>query len=104
MKEVKQEMMQFINDIQVWGKNWVKEVKQCVLEHLEELAADEAVRHIARKYAEMVEAHERHNENWLLRSYEYELDEILEHTNSDIHSYSMVLYELCYRRYKKGLA
>ena len=101
MREITNEMKQFIEDIQVWGNNWVKEIKQCVLEHLEELAADEAVRHIARKYVEKVEYNKKHNENWLLRSYEYDLDEVVEHTDSDIHSYSMVLYELCYRRYQK---
>ena len=101
MKQITNEMKQFINDLQVWGRNWVKEVKQTILEHLEELYQDEAIKHLVRKYAEMVEYHERHNENWLLRSYEYDLEEVVEHTDSDLHSYSMVLYELCYKRFTR---
>ena len=101
MKQITEEKRQFIKDIQVWGSQWVSDVKQCILNHLDELYEDEAIRHIARKYAEEVETYNRMNENWLLRSYEYDCNEIVTYTNSFTQSYSQVLYELCYRRYTR---
>lgn len=98
MKLMKKEMTQFAKDLELWGNGWVDEVKQVVVEHFDELYNDEAIRYIARKYAEVVETRKVFEKDWLVRAYETEMEV---KTYSPNNPYTEVLYELCYRRYVK---
>lgn len=100
VKEVSNEMKEFIADLEVWAVNWVEKVQQVVVDHLDELYQDSSVRYLAKKYREMSEAYYRFNKGKLLSAYEYNRP-VCKHSMSDMTNYSNVLYELCYRRFNK---
>ena len=98
MKELTKEMREFIEDLQVFANDWVEEVQQVIVEHLDELFKDEAIRYLAKENRRIVEDNKKHNSNSLLNAYQFESEVIICNRST----YSDALYELCYKRYIKG--
>ena len=98
-KDVSAELQAFIEDLEVWAKSWVEEVNEVVLEHIEELFNDEAVRYLVKKYKEEKLKCEKMNKGYLLSAYVW--GNMSKYKSLNIECFSQVLYELCYKRYTK---
>ena len=100
MRDVSNEMREFLADLQVFANGWVKEVQQVIVDHIDELYKDEAIRYMAKKYREEVESVRRFNQNTLLDAIRFERP-VMKHEVSCMYDFSSALYELCYRRFKQ---
>ena len=100
MREITKEKEQFINDLQVFANNWVDEVNNVILKHIDDLYKDESVKYILSLYVKDKEKVQKFNEHYLLEAYKFERTEVdkfkvfYDWANS-------ALYELCYKRYVK---
>ena len=100
MREITKEKEQFINDLQVFANNWVDEVNNVILAHIDELYQDEAVKHILALYVRDKEKVNHFNEHYLLEAYRFERTEVNK-CNVFYDWANSALYELCYKRYIK---
>lgn len=98
--EVSTELQDFIEDLEVWAKNWIDEVNDVVVQHIDELFKDEAIRYLVKKYKEAKTTDEKLNKGYLLGAYMYE-DKVMRNKHYNLDTYSQALYELCYKRYVK---
>lgn len=99
MREVSKEKKEFIMDLQEFAENWIDEVNNVILEHIDELFEDATIRFLVKRYAEEKRKNKEFNKHYLLSAYEHE-HEVIKHRS--ISNFGDALYELCYKRYDKG--
>ena len=98
MKEISKEKREFIKDLQVFASNYVKEVQQVIVNHIDELYNDDAIRYLVKENKRIVDENKYFNSNSLLEAYEFER-EVSTYSQP---TYSDILYALCYKRYKNN--
>ena len=98
MEKLTNEKKQFILDLEMFAKNWVDEVNNVILKHIDELYEDASVRYLVKKNADEVRDLSKRNEEYLLVAYYLEKDEVYRSRKLD--DYTSVLYDLCYKRFK----
>lgn len=98
MREISNEMRQFLLDLQVFAGCWIDEVQSVILKHVDELFADEAVRFLVKQYADEERRNKKSNEKSLLYAYEFGYDKIISSKNI-LYNHKDALYQLCYKRY-----
>lgn len=98
IKEISEEKKQFILDLQEFGEQWVDRVNQVILEHIDELFEDEAIRYLVKQNADSKRDAKDRNKTYLLDAYQYEHDVL---KSTPFYSHTEALYQLCYKRYVK---
>lgn len=95
------EFKEFVYDLQEWANAWSDDVNQVVVDHIEELFNDDAVRHLVKLNAEENRAERSFNEGYLLEAitYKKKIKQVRHHKG--LNDYTHVLYELCYRRFTR---
>ena len=101
IRNVTEELKNFIKDLQEWANAWTDEVNQVVLEHIDVLFRDEAVVHLVKLNAEEIRRERDFNENYLLEAYQDNLKIKQIRHHKGLNDYTHVLYELCYRRFTR---
>lgn len=97
---VSKELAKFIEDLQAFANNWVDEVNNVILAHIDELYNDPAVRHILKLYTEDKQRMKHFNEHYLYNAYVYEDKKVDRYRAFNEWAHS-ALYEICYRRFLK---
>ena len=92
------ELKQFIMDLQEFAKNWVEEVNEVIVKHIDELFEDKSVRYLVKVYADESRKIQEDNKEFLFKAYYFNDGHIFKRHR--IHDYTNVLYDLCYRRYR----
>jgi proteasome lid subunit RPN8/RPN11 len=100
MREVSNEMREFLLDLGVFANMWIDEVQNEILKHVDELFNDEAIRFLVHQYAEETRYNTERNKDVLLHAYEYEWGKIITNKNV-LYNHKDALYQLCYKRYVK---
>ena len=101
VKFVSEDLQDFINKLQLWAINWIDDVNNVVVQHIDELFDDEAVVHLVNLYAQEKATADRMNKNYLLSAYRF--NETIVKSPSDFSGWiNSALYELCYKRYTRN--
>jgi hypothetical protein len=98
IKEISKEKKEFIMDLQEFGEQWIDKVNQVMLEHIDELFEDEAIRFLVKQNAESKREAKKSNKTYLLDAYQYGHQVI---KSTSFHNHTEALYQLCYKRYVK---
>ncbi len=98
MRKLSNEMRDFLIDLQVFAGCWVEDVQNVILEHIDELFADEAIRFLVKQYAEETNKNAERNKKAILDAYEYEHNKVFIWKNA-LYNHRDALYQLCYKRY-----
>ena len=99
--KITKELEEFINNLQVWADNWIDEVNNVILDHIEELYSEDCVHYILNIYVHKKEILDSFNKNYLLRAYEDGTDvDKHEFYAKEVSELSETLYKLCYKRFK----
>lgn len=100
-RDMTTELQDFITDLEIWARNWVDEVNQVIVEHIDDLFKDESIRYLVKKYKETKLKYDKMNKGYLLSACMYG-DKVSKYQSFDLDTYSQALYELCYKRYIEG--
>jgi hypothetical protein len=99
-ENVSEELEKFIDDLQVFANDWIDEVNNVILAHIDELYNDPAVRHILKLYIEDKKRVKHFNEKYLYNAYVHEDKEVDRYTAFYEWTHQ-ALYEICYVRFLK---
>ena len=99
-KTINEDFEKFIKDLQIFADNYIAEVNNVILKHLDELYKEDSIRYILDKYISKKETYERFKKDYLLRAYlENKPVDKEEIYGRDVYELQNTLYLLCYRRF-----